>query len=281
MSATENVTIDSNGADGADAVNGRDGQNAMGMVLFVLGRHDGEHGKDASPASPGQRAGDSTMELQTTRLIQSTIDSSENNASSSSSTSSSWGVRVNVHFNTDESVRKNNTAPDYQKDIALCDLLDVNWSACGGKGGNGGRGGDGGRGADGTAGANATQFSSGTNGGNGGRGGDGGAGSHGGDGGAGGHVRVVVSEYNTYLLMAVAHANNPVEASYYVQGGAGGEPSCHGIGGKGGRGRSGGSSYTYTETLYDSRTDTGCSRNITVLGSLQGWDGRFTFTVCP
>ncbi len=162
--------------------------------------------------------------------------------------------------------------------MALSDLQYVNWTACGGKGGNGGRGGDGGRGADGAPGEDAEKLrKKGTNGGNGGRGGDGGAGSNGGDGGAGGHVRVVVSEYNSYLVMAVAHTNNPVAALDYVQGGAGGKPGRHGRGGQGGKGGKGGSSFTDEEWCYDSTSDQHFKRYIEYPGGSRGWDGRFTF----
>jgi len=186
----------------------------------------------------------------------------------------SWGVRVMAHF---DNAAPGNTPPNFEKDMALSDLQYVNWTACGGKGGNGGRGGDGGRGADGAPSVDARRFFNGTNGENGGRGGDGGAGSDGGDGGAGGHVRVVVLEYNSYLVMAVAHANNPVAALDYVQGSAGGKPGRHGKGGQGGKGRRGGSSFTYEAGGYDSTREQYVLITEEYPGGSRGRDGRFTF----
>ncbi|PKN54086.1 MAG: hypothetical protein CVU56_28440, partial [Deltaproteobacteria bacterium HGW-Deltaproteobacteria-14] len=92
--------------------------------------------------------------------------------------------------------------------------------------------------------------------GDGGPGGDGGHGGHGSDGGPGGDggsILLAVGEYDTYLLMAVRDLDAPAPL---VTGGHGGAPGHHGRGGSGGWGGPGGSSYSWTETEYDTVTRT-------------------------
>jgi len=112
----------------------------------------------------------------------------------------------------------------------------VTISACGGPGGQGGSGGSGQGGGHGRDGKNANKDMGGTDGGPGGAGGNAGAGTSGGKGGNAGHIKLVVTEGDLDLLVAV----NPPR----VQGGRGGKAGLNGAPGQGGHGGRGGAAFT-------------------------------------
>jgi hypothetical protein len=113
-------------------------------------------------------------------------------------------------------------------------------TAIGGDGEPGDDGGHGQSGLDGADGVGATTASDATNGTDGGRGGDGGKGSSGGSGGPGGELRIIVSEANIHLLMAI---------ECNVSGGLGGVPGNHGLAGKGGKGGIGGQGWRWEDIV--------------------------------
>lgn len=167
---------------------------------------------------------------------------------------------------------------DSMRSIPLKAFGVLEWSARGGKGGNGGAGGDGGPGMMGYPGRDATRYSCGTNGGPGGNGGDGGLGTHGADGGRGGDVELLLNRDDAYLLMRVEGCHPRHGVGSLVSGGVGGTAGRHGEGGRGGPGGRGGSSYSWTETRYESRYDSYTksyrSQPVTVYKSNPGgWPG--------
>lgn len=217
-------TVDASGVHGRDAEYGSNGHNGAGT-----GAHGGR-GKHASAATGGLPGGTCFV----------TMSSS---ASRPDAPADTLLLEATSHsHNASERAHQHNTA-----------LAKLNWvtvRACGGRGGHGGHGGRGGDGTRGSSGSNATRYSSGGDGGRGGDGGDGGKGSHGQSGGDGGVCLIRVDERDTYLLMAISHAENP---NTLIVGGSAGKRGRHGHGGLGGAGGSGGSSHSWTE--YETYTD--------------------------
>jgi len=204
--------LDASGEAGADGADGRDGSSG-----FSSGA-DGSDGGDAGPAVPGTSGGRVALGLSYIGGAVAVVGEAE--------PARRMGARVEARVRPDE-------------------LGVVSLRAIGGKGGDGGRGGDGGDGGRGADGRDATASSSGSNGGSGGDGGDGGCGSNGAPGGDGGGVHVRVASADTWLLMAIAEADQPATL---VVGGEGGAAGRHGRGGRGGSGGSGGSSYHGTSS---------------------------------
>lgn len=230
MSQDHIVTFNADGESGRDGLDGDDGANAPDAVrIFGFGdKHapSGAPGGNATKPSPGGDGRDMTVKLNT---------------------------KTGIPYHASMEVYCTDDTPYLRKEVPLNEFPDVRWSARGGDGGSGGNGGNGGKGGDGYHGRDATEYKDGTNGGRGGTGGGGGAGSHGADGGRGGDVCFSISEYDAYLLMAVAHADDPTSAAGLVKGGSGGRPGRHGVGGRGGRGGRGGHSYSYSKTKYYDR----------------------------
>ncbi|OJY30787.1 MAG: hypothetical protein BGO98_28895 [Myxococcales bacterium 68-20] len=203
------LRLDASGRRGSNGVDGQNGRDGVGAGA------DGGHGEDASPAVPGEPAGQIALDLRS-------LAGSETSALLSIELRSAAAGH-----------RRNDTEIDFARPG------DIELIAVGGHGGNGGNGGRGGSGARGRSGADATRWSSGEDGGPGGDGGDGGNGSSGAPGGRGGDVVLRVSEEDAPLLLLVRND---------VRGGEGGSEGVNGWGGAGGPGGSGGSSYSWTET---------------------------------
>ena len=218
------------GADGRDGRSFLQPPNSYGT--------NGRRGGDATPAVPGQAAGE--VDLQ--------FAYPDNDHASG---------RLLIGGIVD-------TADDPPRDVSVPVAIGssgyVYIRGIGGKGGNGGRGGDGQPGSRGRRGRNATRYSSGGNGGPGGRGGNAGNPTDGRDGGNGADVRLTVSELDQGLLM-LAKGN--------LAGGDIGFAGERGRGGRAGKGGPGGSSYHWTESR-SYRDSEGNSRTRTVHRSNPG-----------
>ncbi len=203
--------------------NGADGANGRD------GSGSGGDGANATQSKPGQHAGEMTIQV---------------------SPQSPTGGAV-VLKGTITPPGKNapqNQAPSVQIGSSGFIVL----KARGGKGGDGGNGGDGATGYRGSDGSDATRYSSGSDGSNGGPGGDGGNATSGSNGGKGGRVTVQLSHKDTDLLILFTHD---------INGGKGGKAGKNGSGGSGGAGGRGGSSYSWTETEYDTESYTDSDGN--------------------
>ncbi|KAF0497155.1 hypothetical protein F8M41_020779 [Gigaspora margarita] len=142
---------------------------------------------------------------------------------------------------------------NYQNTLSCTNVNVFVLKARGGDGGHGGIGGDGANGAMGTPGLNATRYTCGTNGGKGGNGGNAGAGTSGADGGKGGQITLSMNDTDAGLLLMFVTAWTPrISYSLNVSGGKGGNAGNHGTPGYGGPGGFGGSSYSWSETYYNS-----------------------------
>lgn len=216
----QDVVVRVDGAPGAHGRDGADGSNGWSGG-------DGGRGENASPAKRGQDAGQIALKLR---------------SSAGDPRSSADAVEIKGQVQLPGGTP---SPQGFNQQLTWDAFGSLVVSARGGRGGDGGRGGNGGRGGDGRDGSDATRSSSGGNGGRGGDGGDGGLGSDGADGGKGGLIRLEMALPDTYLLMAVADSEAPVDL---VEGGKGGRCGAHGRGGSGGSGGRGGSSYSWTET---------------------------------
>jgi len=214
-----------------DGARGYDGSDGFAGSSGLFAGSDGSDGGDAGPASPGEDGGSISLALATVGEV----------------------LRV-----TGRCVSPGGGAREVEDHAPLERLGDIVVRAVGGDGGHGGDGGRGGDGATGASGRDATRYSSGGDGGPGGDGGDGGRGTDGADGGDGGEILLVLGEYDTYLLMAVDGLDAPAPL---VAPGRGGAAGHHGSGGSGGWGGSGGSSYSWTETEWDTVTRTDMNGN--------------------
>lgn len=203
------VRVEANGKAGTNATNGVDGEDGGWL------RHDAKDGAHASVAGPGESGGALDLTL-------------------SQDTSQDTIARL-----AGELVRFNGSHGRVERVFDFSTPGYVELLARGGRGGDGGNGGKGGDGSRGSSGVDAGRFVDATDGGRGGRGGDGGEGSSGGEGGNGGRIVLRLSEYDTHLLMLVAHDVSAAE---------GGKAGANGKGGSGGRGGKGGDGHTWTET---------------------------------
>lgn len=216
--------VDASGVHGRDASHGSQGHDGIGSGS------DGDRGGHAGISTGGLPGGTCFVIL--------------------SSLASRGDVPADTLLLDAKSHAHNSQEQPHQYATPLAQLDWVTVLARGGRGGHGGRGGPGGNGARGRKGSDATRYSSGGNGGRGGDGGDGGKGSHGQSGGDGGVCVIRMDERDTYLLMALAHAEQP---NTLTLGGPAGQRGKHGQGGFGGSGGPGGDSYSWTE--QESYTD--------------------------